>query len=145
VESRTGDTSSSRKSQAAQGDAEHAHHHARVAVGDAVLQGQAKRFPHLRCVMLDEWHELMSSKRGTQTELCMAICDRCNPTCAPGPSRPPWAIWKKPPKPPWAWARARHHSLQPEAGHRDYQHSPRVGRYLSLGRAPGPAHASIAW
>lgn len=29
-------------------------------------------FEGLRCVILDEWHELMSSKRGTQTELAMA-------------------------------------------------------------------------
>ncbi|MEO1447044.1 MAG: DEAD/DEAH box helicase, partial [Cyanobacteria bacterium J06635_11] len=32
----------------------------------------AKRFGSLRCVILDEWHELMASKRGTQAELCMS-------------------------------------------------------------------------
>ncbi|RZM76053.1 ligase-associated DNA damage response DEXH box helicase [Leptolyngbya iicbica] len=31
-----------------------------------------KRFQSLRCVVLDEWHELMSSKRGTQTELALS-------------------------------------------------------------------------
>ncbi len=31
-----------------------------------------KRFGSLRCVILDEWHELMASKRGTQAELCMS-------------------------------------------------------------------------
>ncbi|MEM7064408.1 MAG: ligase-associated DNA damage response DEXH box helicase [Cyanobacteria bacterium P01_B01_bin.77] len=31
-----------------------------------------QRFGNLRAVILDEWHELMSSKRGTQTELCLA-------------------------------------------------------------------------
>ncbi|MDB9529865.1 ligase-associated DNA damage response DEXH box helicase [Oscillatoria sp. CS-180] len=31
-----------------------------------------KRFQALRCVVLDEWHELMSSKRGTQAELCLS-------------------------------------------------------------------------
>ena len=29
-------------------------------------------FANLRAVIVDEWHELMSSKRGTQTELCLA-------------------------------------------------------------------------
>ncbi len=32
----------------------------------------AKQFATLRCVILDEWHELMASKRGTQTELCLS-------------------------------------------------------------------------
>ncbi|MEM6255093.1 MAG: ligase-associated DNA damage response DEXH box helicase [Cyanobacteria bacterium P01_D01_bin.156] len=35
-------------------------------------KGAAQRFGNLRAVILDEWHELMSSKRGTQTELCLA-------------------------------------------------------------------------
>lgn len=35
-------------------------------------KGSEKRFRALRCVILDEWHELMSSKRGTQAELCMS-------------------------------------------------------------------------
>lgn len=29
-------------------------------------------FASLRCVVVDEWHELLSTKRGTQTELCLA-------------------------------------------------------------------------
>ncbi len=29
-------------------------------------------FSTLRCVIVDEWHELLSTKRGTQTELCLA-------------------------------------------------------------------------
>ncbi len=32
----------------------------------------AERFASLRCVILDEWHELVSTKRGTQTELALA-------------------------------------------------------------------------
>jgi ATP-dependent Lhr-like helicase len=31
-----------------------------------------ERFATLRCVIVDEWHELLSSKRGTQTELALA-------------------------------------------------------------------------
>ncbi len=29
-------------------------------------------FRHLQCVIVDEWHELLASKRGVQTELCLA-------------------------------------------------------------------------
>ncbi|REL24981.1 ligase-associated DNA damage response DEXH box helicase [Rhodohalobacter sp. SW132] len=32
-------------------------------------KGYSKRFQSLSCVVVDEWHELISSKRGTQTEL----------------------------------------------------------------------------
>jgi ATP-dependent helicase Lhr and Lhr-like helicase len=31
-----------------------------------------ERFAELRCVIVDEWHELLGSKRGVQTELCLA-------------------------------------------------------------------------
>ena len=34
--------------------------------------GAAERFGSLRCVVVDEWHELLSTKRGTQTELGLA-------------------------------------------------------------------------
>lgn len=30
------------------------------------------QFETLRCVIVDEWHELLGTKRGTQTELCLA-------------------------------------------------------------------------
>ncbi|MEM1166794.1 MAG: ligase-associated DNA damage response DEXH box helicase [Planctomycetota bacterium] len=39
-----------------------------------------RRFKGLRCVIVDEWHELMSSKRGTQTELCLARLRRWTPS-----------------------------------------------------------------
>ena len=31
-----------------------------------------QKFSTLRCVIVDEWHELLGSKRGVQTELCLA-------------------------------------------------------------------------
>ncbi len=34
--------------------------------------GAEPRFASLRCVVVDEWHELLSTKRGVQTELCLA-------------------------------------------------------------------------
>ncbi len=38
-----------------------------------------ERFHGLRCVVCDEWHELLSTKRGTQTELALARLRRWNP------------------------------------------------------------------
>jgi ATP-dependent Lhr-like helicase len=72
VESRTGDTSSSRKSKQLK-----AMPNMLITTPESLsvmlsYKDSAKRFRYLRCVILDEWHELMSSKRGTQTELCMA-------------------------------------------------------------------------
>ncbi|MEN8446168.1 MAG: DEAD/DEAH box helicase, partial [Cyanobacteria bacterium J06555_13] len=43
-------------------------------------KNSAQRFGSLRCVILDEWHELMASKRGTQAELCMSRVRELNPT-----------------------------------------------------------------
>ncbi|MFQ4135583.1 ligase-associated DNA damage response DEXH box helicase [Nodosilinea sp. PGN35] len=71
VESRTGDTSSARKAK----QLKHMPHilittPESLAVMLSYKDG-AKRFGSLRAVVLDEWHELMSSKRGTQVELCV--------------------------------------------------------------------------
>ena len=38
-----------------------------------------QKFRGLRTVIVDEWHELMSTKRGTQTELGLARLRRWNP------------------------------------------------------------------
>jgi ATP-dependent Lhr-like helicase len=42
-------------------------------------EDSASLFTHLRAVIVDEWHELMSSKRGTQTELALARLRRWRP------------------------------------------------------------------
>ena len=39
-----------------------------------------EQFRGLRCVVVDEWHELLGSKRGSQTELCLARLRRWHPT-----------------------------------------------------------------
>ena len=79
VESRTGDTKSSVKSRQIKKMPE-----VLITTPEslAVLlsyKNSAKRFGQLQCVILDEWHELMSSKRGTQTELCMSRLRELNP------------------------------------------------------------------
>ena len=38
-----------------------------------------ERFRGLWCVVVDEWHELIATKRGTQTELCLARLRTLNP------------------------------------------------------------------
>jgi ATP-dependent Lhr-like helicase len=69
VESRTGDTSSSKKSRQLKKMPD-----ILITTPESLsvmlsYKDGTKRFKHLRCVVLDEWHELMSSKRGTQAEL----------------------------------------------------------------------------
>jgi len=39
-----------------------------------------QQFASLRCVVVDEWHELMGTKRGIQTELCLAHLRRLAPS-----------------------------------------------------------------
>jgi ATP-dependent Lhr-like helicase len=72
VESRTGDTSSARKAKQLKAMPE-----VLITTPESLAvmlsyKDGAKRCRHLRCVVLDEWHELMGSKRGTQTELCLS-------------------------------------------------------------------------
>lgn len=72
VESRTGDTSSSiRTRQRTQPP------QVLVTTPESLSlmltwEDSEKLFKHLRCVIIDEWHELLSTKRGTQTELALA-------------------------------------------------------------------------
>lgn len=54
------------------------------------------RFADLRLVVVDEWHELLSTKRGVQVELALARLRRARPDLRVfGDSPPPWAIWKR--------------------------------------------------
>jgi ATP-dependent helicase Lhr and Lhr-like helicase len=71
VESRTGDTSSARKTKQLK-----TMPNILITTPESLAvmlsyKDGAKRFGNLQAVILDEWHELMSSKRGTQTELCL--------------------------------------------------------------------------
>lgn len=72
VESRTGDTSSSRKTRQLKNMPD-----ILITTPESLAlmlsyEGVGERFRSLRAVILDEWHELLSSKRGTQTELCLS-------------------------------------------------------------------------
>jgi ATP-dependent Lhr-like helicase len=80
VESRTGDTSSARKTKQLKNmpnilitTPES------LAVMLSYKDGK-KRFETLQGVILDEWHELMSSKRGTQAELCLGYLRSLQPS-----------------------------------------------------------------
>ncbi|MEM6425088.1 MAG: ligase-associated DNA damage response DEXH box helicase [Cyanobacteria bacterium P01_D01_bin.128] len=72
VESRTGDTPSSRKTRQMKTMPDILITTPESLAVMLSYKGAQKRFGTLRCVVLDEWHELISSKRGTQSELCLA-------------------------------------------------------------------------
>jgi ATP-dependent Lhr-like helicase len=80
VESRTGDTSASRKTRQLKNMPD-----ILVTTPESLAlilsyTGSRELFGSLKSVILDEWHELMSSKRGTQLELCMAHLRSLCPT-----------------------------------------------------------------
>lgn len=80
VESRTGDTSSSKKTRQLKNMPE-----ILITTPESLslmlsYSGAKDLFKSLRVVILDEWHELISSKRGTQTELCLSHLRRVCPT-----------------------------------------------------------------
>lgn len=79
VESRTGDTSASRKAKQLK-----ALPNILITTPESLAlmlsySGSAARFQHLRWIILDEWHELISSKRGTQIELALAYLRALQP------------------------------------------------------------------
>jgi ATP-dependent Lhr-like helicase len=72
VECRSGDTSGSRKAKQIKAMPE-----ILITTPESLAlllsyPGAQERFGGLRAVIIDEWHELMGSKRGTQTELCLS-------------------------------------------------------------------------
>ena len=72
VESRTGDSSASVKKRQLKGLPD-----ILITTPESLsvmlsYKGSGKLFAHLNAVVVDEWHELLSTKRGTQTELCLA-------------------------------------------------------------------------
>ncbi|MBD2234111.1 ligase-associated DNA damage response DEXH box helicase [Phormidium tenue] len=80
VESRTGDTSSARKTKQMKNMP-----NILITTPESLAvmlsyKDEAKRFSNLQAVVLDEWHELMSSKRGTQAELCLGHLRSLQPT-----------------------------------------------------------------
>ncbi|NJN04869.1 MAG: ligase-associated DNA damage response DEXH box helicase [Leptolyngbyaceae cyanobacterium RM1_1_2] len=79
VESRTGDTSSSRKSRQLKNMPDILITTPESLAVMLSYKDTAKRFGELQAVILDEWHELISSKRGTQSELCLSHLRRLNP------------------------------------------------------------------
>ncbi|MGB3614620.1 MAG: ligase-associated DNA damage response DEXH box helicase [Elainellaceae cyanobacterium] len=79
VESRTGDTSSYRKSRQLK-----TMPHILITTPESLAvmlsyNGAMGRFAALETVILDEWHELLSTKRGTQMELCLSYLRHLRP------------------------------------------------------------------
>lgn len=71
VEARTGDTSSYRKSKLRE-----KYPYCLVTTPESLsllltYQDTREKLAHLKCVIVDEWHELLGTKRGIQTELCL--------------------------------------------------------------------------
>lgn len=79
VEIRTGDTASSTKQRQRRRLP-----HALITTPESLSlllghEDSLRMFGGLRAVVVDEWHELLSSKRGVQTELCLARLRRLAP------------------------------------------------------------------
>ena len=71
VEARTGDTSSYRKSKLRE-----KYPYCLVTTPESLsllltYEDTREKLAHLKCVIVDEWHELLGTKRGIQTELCL--------------------------------------------------------------------------
>jgi len=71
VEARTGDTSSYRKAKLRE-----KFPYALVTTPESLsllltYADTREKLAHLKCVVVDEWHELLGTKRGIQTELCL--------------------------------------------------------------------------
>ncbi len=80
VESRTGDTSSARKTRQLKNMPEILITTPETLAVMLSSPSAKDLFNALQSVILDEWHELLSSKRGTQVELCLAHLRSLRPT-----------------------------------------------------------------
>lgn len=80
VESRTGDTSSARKTRQLKNMPEILITTPETLAVMLSSPNAKDLFSSLQGVILDEWHELLSSKRGTQVELCLAHLRSLCPT-----------------------------------------------------------------
>ena len=80
VESRTGDTSSARKTRQLKTMPEILITTPETLAVMLSRPNAKDLFSSLQGVILDEWHELLSSKRGTQVELCLAHLRSLRPT-----------------------------------------------------------------
>lgn len=80
VESRTGDTSSARKTRQLKNRPEILITTPETLAVMLSNPNAKDLFSSLQGVILDEWHELLSSKRGTQVELCLAHLRSLCPT-----------------------------------------------------------------
>lgn len=72
IEARTGDTSSYRKAKLRE-----KFPYCLVTTPESLsllltYADTREKLSHLKCVVIDEWHELLGTKRGIQTELCLA-------------------------------------------------------------------------
>jgi ATP-dependent Lhr-like helicase len=79
VEARTGDTSSYRKAKLRE-----KFPYTLVTTPESLsllltYEDTREKLAHLKCVIVDEWHELLGTKRGIQTELCLTRLRRWIP------------------------------------------------------------------
>jgi DNA-binding MarR family transcriptional regulator len=76
---RTGDTPSAERARQDRALAHGAGDHARIAEPDAHARERAGELAGVHTVVVDEWHELIGSKRGVQVQLALARLRRWNP------------------------------------------------------------------
>ncbi|HET9484112.1 MAG TPA: ligase-associated DNA damage response DEXH box helicase [Xanthomonadales bacterium] len=79
IERRTGDSTSGERGRVKRGEAD-----VLVTTPESLslmlsYPDAAERFASLRCVIADEWHELLGTKRGVQLQLCLARLRRLAP------------------------------------------------------------------
>ena len=107
-----------------------------------------ERFAHVDAVIVDEWHELLASKRGVQIELALARLRALRPAAAHlgpvGDARQP-RRGARLPRGHRPRARAAPHAHRPRPRHqedRDRQRAARDDRALPVGRAHRPQDAA---